>query len=441
MVHQKHSFRIFSKLLQAFGITFMFLAVPVVSLVNGETFLSMHSPSEQGALLSTETQELELLRVEHYLYVNATEDVGVFSIRYSFPPDYEYQVPIMVDLYSNSTTSAILHYQIENDTLPPNKLINFTLAPMKQNDSVLLHFSVWVLVKNHDFHDLPPYVKFPKKCQLPQETRTWLVGTKEVQLHSVLIRHKAAVLHGPSDNLVRYAGRVASFIRDHRFVLFIIELHTGLLLSQDARTTLLINGENVGRSHLACAFFRVYHVPARILLVNNDQGFWTQMHYMVEYYCPGYGWVLVETTKGISPYATKHQVINRVCYPTDENKTKRDYILPFMTGEEPWFWIDSPMVTPFYSDLKNGSSRSQMFTESETIVDQLTAEYAFVLTQIVLRQYQHYLGMNLSGANLLHFQNATSYQHEAIAAMQGHDVDGYIALLNQASGEYAQILP
>jgi hypothetical protein len=199
--------------------------------------------------------------------------------------------------------------------------------------------------------------------------------------------------------------------------LFIFELYSGLLLSQDARTTLLINGENVGRSHLALAFFRIYHVPARVLLVNNDQGFWTQMHYMAEYYCPGYGWVLVETTYGKSPYATKHQVINRICSPQDEKDTKRDYILPFMTGEERWLWIDNSHVAPWYADLDKGS-KSQMFTEKNLTTDKVSADYAFSLTEIVFRQYQTCLGKNLSGGNLQHFDNAISYQHQAILSLK-----------------------
>jgi hypothetical protein len=385
-------------------------------------------------------QELDLLRVEHYLYVNASEDVGIFHIRFSFPPDYAYQVPLLLELYNDSTLSAIVHYNIENDTLPPNKIINFTLNPMKKDDSVLLHFSCWVLVKNHDFSDLPLYVKIPKKYQLPEETKIWLVSTEQVQLHSLLIRHKARQLHGLSDNLIRYAGRIAPFIRYHRFVFFVFELRTGLLLSQDARTTLLINGENVGRSHLACAFFRIYNIPARVLLVNNDQGFWTQMHYMVEYYCPGYGWVLVETTWGKSPYATYHQVINRVSYPQDEEDTKRDYIFPFMKGEERWLWIDNDHISPYYVDCKTGS-KAQMFSETNVSTDQLTANYAFVLTQIVFRQYQKYMGLNFTGENLMHFQNAIAYQKQAILSLkQSQDPDDYLRFMNQSYDEYKEIM-
>jgi len=399
------------------------------------------SPEETSTISSAaiEDHELYLLRVEHYLYVNASEDVGVFHIRFSFPPDYAYQVPLLLELHNDSALSAILHYGIENDSLPPNKIINFTLQPMKKDDSVLLHFSCWVLVRNHDFSDLPPYIKIPKKYQLPEDTKTWLASTKQVQVHSLLIRVKARQLHGLSDNLIRYAGRIAPFIKYHRFVFFVIGLNTGLLLSQDARTTLLINGENVGRAHLACAFFRIYHIPARVLLVNNDQGFWTQMHYMVEYYCPGYGWVLLETTGGKTPYATHRQVINRVCYPQDEEDTKKDYIFRFMKGEERWLWIDTDAAFPYYIDCDSGS-KSQMFTESQVLTDQMTASYAFVLSQIVFRSYQGFLGVTLTGENQLHYNNAILYQKQAILAFQqSQDLDGYLTSLNFAYNEYQQI--
>ena len=210
------------------------------------------------------------------------------------------------------------------------------------------------------------------------------------------------------------------------------------MLSQDARTTLLFSGENVGRAHMACAFFRIYHVPARVLLVNNDQGFWTQMHYMAEYYCPGYGWVLVETTSGKSPYATKHQVINRVCYPQDEKNTKDDYIFRFMKGEERWLWIDTNSVSPYYVDCKKGS-KSRMFSEAVVSPDQLTADFAFFLTERVFRQYQSYLGVDLNDENLHHFQNATLYQKDAINTLKGNNTEGYISLLNKAYDEYKEI--
>jgi Transglutaminase-like superfamily len=429
-----------SNKLIAISISSLFFVLTISPLAGSETSFFKGSSSEIYTNIPTsmDNQELDLLRVEHYLYVNTSEDVETFHIRFSFPPDYQYQVPLMLEIYNDSTISDIVDYQIENDTNEPNKIINFTIGAMEKDESVLLHFSCWVLVKNHNFSDLPVYVKIPKKYQLPEDTKIWLASTKEVQLHSLLIRHKARQLHGFSENLIRYAKRIAPFIKNHRFGLFVLELNLGLLLSQDARTTLLVNGENVGRSHLACAFFRLYDIPARVLLVNNDQGFWTQMHYMVEYYCPGYGWVLVETTGGKTPYETKRQVVNRVCYPVDEEDTKRDYIFPLMKGEERWLWIDNNNVFPFYVDCKSGS-KSQMFSEAVVAIDPLTADYAFVLTQIVFRLYQKYLGENLTDENLHHFDNASLYQKNAISAMKANNSDGYISFLNRAYEEYKEI--
>jgi hypothetical protein len=429
-----------SKMLVALAICFLFVFIAIVPPVHSEVSSAQDSGlfSQSIDTASSGTSELDLLRVEHYFYVNASDDVGVFHILFSFPPDYEYQVPLMLQIYNDSSLFALIHYGIENDTSVPNKLINFTMAPMTKGDGVLLHFSAWVLVKNLDFSDLPTYVKIPKKYQLPDETKIWLTSNSQVQTHSLLLRDKAMQLHGLSDNLIRYAGKIAPFLLYHRNLLFIFELYSGLLLSQDARTTLLIGGENVGRAHMALAFFRIYHVPARVLLVNNDQGFWTQMHYMAEYYCPGYGWVLVETTYGKSPYATKHQVINRICYPSDEKNTKDDYIFRFMKGEERWLWIDTNNVAPWYVDCKQGS-KAQMFSEAVVSADKLTADFAFVLTERTFRQYQRYLGVNLTGENLFHFQDAVSYQWDATAALKANNTEGYISCLQNAYDAFLEI--
>lgn len=384
-------------------------------------------------------KELYLLRGEHYLYLNASDNVNEFLLRFVFPPDYQYQVPNLLDIY-NDTTADVIHYQIEGDTNEPNKVINFTIGPMQKDESVLLHFSCWVLVKNHEFEDLPKYIKFPRKRDLPEETKIWLTSTKVVQVHNILIKRKARQLRGFSNNLIRFAERVAPFIKQHRFLLFAIQLNMGIFFSQDALTTLLINGENVGRSHLACAFFRGYNVPARVLLAHNDQGFWTQMHYMVEYYCPGYGWVLIDTTAGKTPYATKRQIINRICFPEDEEDTKSDYIFRFMKGEERWLWIENKNVHPYYVDCKTGS-KSKMFYEGEVKTNSFTADYAFLLTQLVFYQYEHYLGMNLTGENLGHFQNATIFHNTAISAFQNSNIQSYIDYMNLAYDEYLSIIP
>ena len=39
--------------------------------------------------LTEENEELDLLRAEHYLYLEAEENVDSFNVRYSFPPEYK----------------------------------------------------------------------------------------------------------------------------------------------------------------------------------------------------------------------------------------------------------------------------------------------------------------------------------------------------------------
>lgn len=384
-------------------------------------------------------KDVHLLRGEHYLYINATQDVFNITVWFAFPPDYGYQVPIYLEIY-NDTTADIKSYQIENDSDGLNKLINFTISHIYEGGSVLIHFSCWVLIKNHDFSDLPIEVKFPRRKNLPEYTKKWLVRTEVVQKWSILIRHKSRQLNRLNNDVIKYAESVASFIKKHRFILFLIQLRLGVFFSQDAKTTLFINGENVGRSHLACALFRCKNIPARVLLAHNDQGFWTQMHYMVEYYLPGYGWILLDSTAGKTPYETKKQIINRICFPEDEQETKTDYIFPRMKGEERWMWFDSEFVYPYYVDCRSGS-KSQMFSESEVTAESYIADYAFLLTQIVYHQYEKYLGRNLSFENKVLFENATENQYKAMGQLiDTEDLYEYIYYMDIAFDYYKEII-
>jgi len=358
-------------------------------------------PISNPTIQLRETKQLNLLRLEHYLELEATEDTDQFHVHYAFPPDYNYQVPIVLELF-NDTTNTLLDYKIEKDSYHPNRIINFTLQPMQKNEHRLLHFTIWVLVETHDFSDVPKEIRLPySKWENPEDTQQWLMPSDVVQSRRIRIRTTANRLEGTDDNILSYATNVSRFIFNHRHTLFLIQLWTNTFLSQDALTTLLINGENVGRGHLACALFRSQNIPARMLLIHNDQGFWTQMHYMVEYYIPSYGWVLLDPTYGATPYPTNRQVINRICSIDDEEDTKHDFIYPFMKGLERWIWIDTQSVQPFYVDCEEGS-KSQMFTETVIDVPTFAADYTFFRTQNMFSQYEKFNTMDLSAKNQHH---------------------------------------
>ncbi|MEM0492424.1 MAG: transglutaminase-like domain-containing protein [Candidatus Thermoplasmatota archaeon] len=388
--------------------------------------------------LSDSSKELYLLRSEHYLYITSSENTSSVSLSFAYPPVYSYQSPIFFELY-NDTTAPVQSYKIINDTYP-NLLVNFNIGPLHKNDMFLIHFSFYVLIKNHEFNDIPLYVKFPVMKDIPDDALPWLKNSSVVQVNNPLINMKAKQIRSKNNNLISYAKDVAYFIKHNRYPLFVLQLKTGLFFSQDAVTTLLINGENVGRSHLACALFRNQGIPARVVLAHNDQGFWTQMHYMVEYYIPRYGWVLLDSTKGETPYPTRRQIINRICSINDEENTKYDYIHKFMKGEERWLWINTSCVRPYYLDCREGSSRSQMFTEQTIISNPDDVEFAFQLTKQVFRRYQMYLGMNLTPVNQMIFNHALTLQRESLDNLiLNGNLDLYIKGLIDAYNEYNQI--
>ena len=43
-------------------------------------------------------QEINLVRGEFYLYLDTVENVTSFNIKYSFPPEYNYQYPIYLEI-------------------------------------------------------------------------------------------------------------------------------------------------------------------------------------------------------------------------------------------------------------------------------------------------------------------------------------------------------
>jgi len=424
-----------SKKLLAISIIFLFSGILVSPLVSSESYIQ---ENKKSAECSVQEQELDLLRGEHYLFVNATENVSSFHIRYSFSPDYNYQVPILLEIL-NDSTAKILHFEIENDTYEPNKVVNFTLGPLEKGSLVSLHFYYWVLVENNNYSNLPQYVKIPMKYELPKETKLWLSPTDVVQSKNILIKLKAHELKGHTTNLLVLAQRIVDYAKWHRYLFFCFQLNLGTLKGQDALTTLFRNGDCPGRSHLSTAFFRANGVPARVIMAIRHYSFWFQMHFMTEFYCPGYGWILADVDKAVVPYEAKNQIIMRICSPEDEDNTGHDFFFPKMTGEERWFWIDNDHVIPYYKDLIEGS-KLNMFPEQSLTTNSVTAQFAFSLTEMVLMFYEQYLGSNLNGENLQHFQNAVTYQKHAILALkQSQEPDGYLSFMNQAYAEYEEI--
>lgn len=418
------------------------LLLTIVSLPFASNAEKIKTPNYEVEICSID-QEINLVRGEFYLYLDTVENVTSFNLKYSFPPEYSYQYPIYLEILED-TTANILDYKIEDGVNSPNKLINFTIGELKIDKQVLIHFNCWVLILSYNYEDLPDFIEKTPLTNISNETKIWLNPTEVVQSDNLLIkiRAKQQTLF-TENNLLKIAENTAKFCKQHRYLLFLIKFKLQKILQyppQDALTTLLVNGECPGRSHLGCALFRANNIPARVMLAMPTRyDFWYEMHYMTEYYAGEYSWIPTEVHKGETPYPPQNQIILRICYPEDENDTQADFMYPRMKCLEKWMWIGNENVTPYYKDCKEGS-KIKSFAENTMTIDLNIVNDTVKRTQNVFNNYQNYLKMDLTDDDLEHFQKAQDYIIQAIKELDiSDDVFGYIYYMDYALTEFNQI--
>jgi len=412
------------------AIILIFLGTLVIPSTNGDHQRSYLIPNTNNT-----EQELDLLHGEVLFYIEPLDNLNEpFNITLAIPPNYENQAPILIDI-RDDTTADIISYKIVNDTNQPNKIIKLEIGPINTEEKPSLHFDFWVLVKNEDYSDLPSYVKIPKKSELPEETKTWLVSTKAIQSDNILIKCKAHQLRRFTfGNLNRLADKIVFFTKIHAYRPFMSLFH---LCGHDALSCFLLTGQCTGLANLGTALFRANGVPAKDLIVMPcflDK--WIYMHWISEYYCPEYGWILAETSWNINPHQPKNNIILRVNYPEDENEAGNKFSRGY-GGLEPWYWM--PKTVYPLMDYKNKSSGTRACIEKELITDNRIANLAFNLTWDVYELHTKYFGINLIGDNKIHFDNAISAQQNAIECFNQLNVVGYYDNMTTAYNEYLEI--
>jgi len=86
----------------------------------------------------------------HYGRTNFTflalENVESFNFIHAIPPNYENQAPILFNI-RDGTTVNIIGCMMYNDTNYPNKIINFTVGPMKKKEKKQSFLNIGYLLK------------------------------------------------------------------------------------------------------------------------------------------------------------------------------------------------------------------------------------------------------------------------------------------------------
>lgn len=401
----------------------VFLIVP--SLSQNITKTTKPSENEYQSNFIYNDQELDLLHGETYFKLIVLENIShSFNFSYAVPPIYGYQAPILIVL-RNDTNTKIISYRIYNDTNFPNKIINFQIVPMRKDENATFHFDFFVLVKNKWFTNFPTYIRKPLRCQLPEETKKWLEPTNAIQSNRLRIKLRAFFLQGLSNNLLKIARQISNFTHEK------IDYSGGGL--QDALTTLRTKqGVCTGKANLGTALFRALGIPAKDLVVMPTMNSTFAMHFISEYYCSYYGWLLVETTLGWNPWQPKHDIILRINYPEDENNAGN------YGGVEQWHWSDINENVQIYMDIENGSG-SRAWVENNIMSDTSMANLTFNLTQDVYKMYTKYFGMDLNETNTQHYNNALFAQQNAITCFKQSSVKGCFDNMTIAYEEYNQI--
>ena len=394
----------------------------------------------------SESHAFDLLYGEFRVRITALHDIDSFTIFYSIPQIYGDQIPILIRIRNDTSLPLKRYFIVSQENMEPNKLLCFKVGKMEAFEERILHFDFWVLAINRSFN-LPDYIKIPSDNELPENTKLWLSSTKAIQANNSLISWKAKQLTPPDENLITLANNIVNYTSQHRtrgFIRIILTLlspnrFSGWAKYMDAASTLLLGGSCTGRANLGAALFRANGVPARVLLVlltwpwMNASGLWYDMHYICEYYCPGYGWIPAETSLSLTPVRMKNNIVIRIVYPKDENEAGNKW--DKYGGCEQWFWTDTEKVRIWWKNIAAGV-RSEMKKEL------ITNEDPNYIMNITLRAYEFYIaytGMELTEEDRIHYEEAIEYQEKAIKEFLKSNLKEYVENMEAALEEYEKI--
>ncbi len=198
----------------------------------------------------------------------------------------------------------------------------------------------------------------------------------------------------------------------------------------DAAYALTWGSSCTGHAHAGAALFRANGIPARTLLTMPTWASNFDMHWVIDYFIPNYGWVRMETSTGQHPSPPQNEIVTLACNPEDE------FPLFFPSGIEGSWHTSDPtlgMYSPHWGGAHTGLYILSV-SNSQAKIDQ-----AFALTDSVFHYYSNYWGINLSADQQTIFQNAFNYQATALSKLVASDIHGYVNNMQLALNQYKNI--
>ncbi|UCE18248.1 MAG: PKD domain-containing protein, partial [Gemmatimonadota bacterium] len=352
------------------------------------------------------------------LTVHKASSAETYEAYFHIPISFEEQAPILIKVESPD----LIDYRFIHLN-PPNILIAVRL---NRAPATSINWTGWVLVKETRYPELPDYVPIPTVDQLPDSVRKWLVSTDCSQLSVPIVQEMAATLRGTTTNLLNLANSINTYCFGipWEWIRFPI--------SFDAVYAMNWGNSCTGHAHAGAALFRANGIPARsILNIPIWYPGYMDMHWIIDYFVPEYGWIKMETSHGHNFYSSENTVVVFVSHPEDE------FPLFYPVGcDEQWHTSDPALGhNPNWGEAHRAFSLNTVTTSTDTM------DLAHSLTQSVFHYYTHLWGIPLPPEHEECLQIAYANQQAALIAFQNVDLDLYVALMQEALLYYQNMTP
>ena len=380
-----------------------------------------------GEILGLKTKEIEtnsstwiyLKKAVGELKIDKASTEKTYELYFLIPISFQEQVPILIEIDS----PHLIDYRFIHLN-PPNVI---AVARMKQASNTWLTWTAWILIKQNPYSDFPRHVPIPDLEQLPDSVKKWLEATDCVQISAPIVQNIAQTVRDTTSNLMVLAQNICDYCYNIPWE------WPHLPFALDAVYALTWGSSCTGHAHAGVALFRANGIPARTLLSMpiGTQGL--EMHWILQYFIPEYGWVRMETSTGQHPNYPSNQIITLACNPEDE------FPLFFPSGIEGYWHSSDPALGMFSLNRNVAHSTFSIAAKRSTISE--TINLLHTLSDSVFIYYSNYWGIILTPTQDVHFQSALNYQASALFNLQSNDLAGYISNMQLALENYQKVKP
>lgn len=353
------------------------------------------------------TEAMRLAIVEGHLGLepdNHLADDEFYTVTFHVPVETEHQVPLKLVVESRDLLDSRLLRTTNSNLIGVARVS--ARAPT-------LDWRAWVLIEP-DRIDRPTGIPVSALADLPDSTLPYLQATATAQVDCQPVQQWAQ-----DHAWMTQADLIAGLAVDRAAA---IPYEAPSTMAFDAYTALTLNSTCTGHAHAATALLRAMGIPARTKLsMIYNYGNPYDMHWTIDLFLPGAGWIGVESTVGTYPYSAQGEVVMYCCDPADE------FPLYYVNGidahwhnSDPAFttrppaWGGGALFVERKSVYATGAEREELMRQARLL---LRYEVAYRGSHLTLEQAGRYAAARLHVDEMIDALNLRRSPSEAIAAL------------------------